>query len=86
VARAQEALEFGAEDIVTTCPFCLTTLEDAVKVLDAGDKIVVRDIAERAKEAQVNPVFLKAILSRHCTSVSHLLSSIARRCASWLDG
>jgi succinate dehydrogenase/fumarate reductase iron-sulfur protein len=51
VARAQEALELGAEIIATACPFCLTTLEDAVKVLDAEDKIIVRDIAELVKEA-----------------------------------
>ncbi|OGP83211.1 MAG: hypothetical protein A2Z08_06110 [Deltaproteobacteria bacterium RBG_16_54_11] len=51
VARAQEALELGAEIIATACPFCLTTLEDAVKVLDCEGKIIVRDIAELIKEA-----------------------------------
>jgi succinate dehydrogenase/fumarate reductase iron-sulfur protein len=51
VARAQEALDVGAEVIATACPFCLTTLEDAVKVLDCEGKIVVRDIAELVKEA-----------------------------------
>ena len=51
VARAQEALDVGAEVIATACPFCLTTLEDAVKVLDCEGKIVVRDIAELIKEA-----------------------------------
>jgi len=51
VARAREALESGAEVIATACPFCLTTLEDGIKNLDAEDKIVVRDIAELAKEA-----------------------------------
>jgi succinate dehydrogenase/fumarate reductase iron-sulfur protein len=51
VARAQEALDVGAEVIATACPFCLTTLEDAVKVLDAEGKIVVRDIAELVREA-----------------------------------
>ncbi len=51
VARVQEALEVGAEIIATACPFCLTTLVDAIKVLDCEEKIVVRDIAELVKEA-----------------------------------
>jgi succinate dehydrogenase/fumarate reductase iron-sulfur protein len=51
VARSQEALELGAEVIATACPFCLTTLEDAIKVLDCEGKIVVKDIAELVKEA-----------------------------------
>jgi succinate dehydrogenase/fumarate reductase iron-sulfur protein len=51
VNRAKEALELGVEVVATACPFCLTALEDAVKVLDAEDKIVVRDIAELVKEA-----------------------------------
>jgi len=51
VARAQEALDLKVEVIATACPFCLTALEDAVKVLDAEGKIVVRDIAELVKQA-----------------------------------
>ena len=51
VNRAKEALELRVQVIATACPFCLTALEDAVKVLDAEDKIVVRDIAELVKEA-----------------------------------
>ncbi len=51
VNRAKEALELGVEVIATACPFCVTTLEDAVKVLDAEDKIVVKDIAELLREA-----------------------------------
>ena len=49
--RAREALELGVEVIATACPFCVTTLEDAVKVLDVEDKIVVKDISELVKEA-----------------------------------
>jgi Fe-S oxidoreductase len=33
------------------CPFCVTTLEDAVKVLDVENKIAVKDILELLKEA-----------------------------------
>jgi succinate dehydrogenase/fumarate reductase iron-sulfur protein len=51
VERVKEALEVGAEVIATACPFCVTTLEDAVKVLDAEDKIVVKDIMELLDEA-----------------------------------
>jgi len=51
VNRAKEALELGVEVIATACPFCITTLEDAVKVLDAEDKIVVRDISELVTKA-----------------------------------
>jgi len=51
VDRVKEALELGVEVIATACPFCVTTLEDAVKVLDAEDKIVVKDILELLKEA-----------------------------------
>ncbi|KPV63063.1 MAG: CoB--CoM heterodisulfide reductase iron-sulfur subunit D [Candidatus Bathyarchaeota archaeon BA2] len=49
--RAKEALELGVEVVATACPFCLTALEDAVKVLDVEDKIVVRDVAELVKKA-----------------------------------
>lgn len=51
VNRVKEALELGVEVIATACPFCVTTLEDAVKVLDVENKIVVRDIMELLKEA-----------------------------------
>ena len=51
VDRAKEALELGVDLIATACPFCVTTLEDAVKVLDVEDKIVVRDISEVLSEA-----------------------------------
>jgi len=51
VSRVREALELGVEIIATACPFCVTTLEDAVKVLDVENKIVVRDISEFLIEA-----------------------------------
>jgi len=51
VSRVREALELGVEVVATTCPFCVTTLEDAVKVLDVENKIVVRDISELLIEA-----------------------------------
>ena len=51
IDRVREALELGVEVIATACPFCVTTLEDAVKVLDVEDKIVVKDILELLEEA-----------------------------------
>jgi len=51
VDRVKEALDLGVEVIATACPFCVTTLEDAIKVLDVENKIVVRDILEILKEA-----------------------------------
>ncbi|MFQ5759218.1 MAG: succinate dehydrogenase iron-sulfur subunit [Candidatus Bathyarchaeia archaeon] len=51
VDRVREALELGVEVLATACPFCITTLEDAVKVLDAEDRIVVEDILGLLKEA-----------------------------------
>lgn len=47
-SRIKEALETGAEILATACPFCLLTLEEAVKHLNAEDKIRVMDIAEIA--------------------------------------
>ncbi len=44
VNRIREVLELGVEVVATACPFCITTLEDAVKVLDAEEKIVVEDV------------------------------------------
>lgn len=51
VDRLKEALELGVDVIAVACPFCVTMLEDAVKVLDVENKIAVRDISELLKEA-----------------------------------
>ena len=44
--RVRDALELGAEVIAVACPFCLLTLEDAVKAMDLEDKLRVMDIME----------------------------------------
>jgi Fe-S oxidoreductase len=49
--RVKEALETGAEILATACPFCLLTLDEAVKHLNAEDKIKVLDVAEIAEQA-----------------------------------
>jgi Fe-S oxidoreductase len=44
--RVQEAIDTGAEILATACPFCVLTLEDAVKIRDLEDQIRVVDIME----------------------------------------
>lgn len=51
VDRVREALSLGVDTVAVACPFCVTTLEDAVKVLDVENKIVVKDVLELLKEA-----------------------------------
>jgi Fe-S oxidoreductase len=51
VNRVREALELGVDTVAVACPYCITTLEDAVKVLDVENKIVVKDVLELLKEA-----------------------------------
>ncbi len=48
--RFEQALEVEAETIGTACPFCVTMLEDAGKVLDRED-VDVRDFVELLSEA-----------------------------------
>jgi Fe-S oxidoreductase len=44
--RVQEAIDTGAELLATACPFCVLTLEDAVKIRGLEDQIQVVDIME----------------------------------------
>lgn len=44
--RVQEAIDTGAEILATACPFCVLTLEDAVKIRGLEDQIQVVDIME----------------------------------------
>ena len=44
--RVEMADEVGAEVIVTTCPFCLINLEDAIKTSGREGKMEVIDLAE----------------------------------------
>jgi Fe-S oxidoreductase len=44
--RVQEALATGAEILATACPFCILTLEDAVKSLGLEEELQVLDITE----------------------------------------
>ena len=44
--RVRQAMETGAEILVTACPFCNITLTDAVKSLEKGERLKVMDITE----------------------------------------
>lgn len=48
--RVQQALDAGAEILATACPFCVVTLEDAVKIRGLEDQIQVADIMELVAE------------------------------------
>ena len=49
--RVKDALDLGAEIIATACPFCMLTLEDAVKTTGAEGAIEVLDIVELVAQA-----------------------------------
>jgi Fe-S oxidoreductase len=51
IERIKEALDLNVDTIAVACPYCITTLEDAVKVLDVEGKIAVKDVLELVKEA-----------------------------------
>jgi Fe-S oxidoreductase len=51
VERLREALDLNVDTIAVACPYCVTTLEDAAKVLDSENKIAVKDILELVEEA-----------------------------------
>jgi succinate dehydrogenase/fumarate reductase iron-sulfur protein len=51
VSRLKEALEMDVDTIAVACPYCVTTLEDAVKVLEVENRIAVRDVLELLKES-----------------------------------
>jgi len=44
--RVRDAVDSGAEVLATACPFCLLTLEDAVKTAGFEEEIRIMDIAE----------------------------------------
>jgi succinate dehydrogenase/fumarate reductase iron-sulfur protein len=49
--RLQEALSLNVDTVAVACPYCVTTLEDAVKVLDVENRISVKDILELVRDA-----------------------------------
>lgn len=48
--RVKDAAELGADIIATACPFCLLTLEDALKTTGLEEKIAIKDVSELVAE------------------------------------
>jgi Fe-S oxidoreductase len=49
--RIEQALGVGAEVLATSCPYCITMLEDSRITMDVAEKIEVKDITEIIQEA-----------------------------------
>jgi Fe-S oxidoreductase len=49
--RIDQALALGAEVLATSCPYCITMLEDSRVTMDAAEKIEVKDITEIIQES-----------------------------------
>ncbi len=54
VNRLHEAIALGVDTVAVACPYCVTTFEDAAKVLDVENKIVIKDVAELLNESLSN--------------------------------
>lgn len=48
--RVEQAIELGATELVTSCPYCITALEDSRLVMNYADNIEVKDITEIIQE------------------------------------
>ncbi|MFF2483136.1 (Fe-S)-binding protein [Paenibacillus sp. NPDC058071] len=66
-ARTAQALETKASVIGSACPYCLTMMEDGLKMLDAAERTAAKDIAELLAAS----VFGPAPAAGHKTEQSH---------------
>lgn len=48
--RLQQAIDAGAEVLVTACPYCIMNFEDSRLTLGVSDTIEVKDITEIVRE------------------------------------
>jgi Fe-S oxidoreductase len=48
--RIQQALEVGAEVLVTSCPYCIIMFEDSRLTLEDSEVIEIKDITEILQE------------------------------------
>jgi Fe-S oxidoreductase len=48
--RIDQAIGVGAQELITSCPYCITALEDSRLVMNHGDDIQVKDITEFIQE------------------------------------
>ena len=44
--RIEQAIDCGAEVLVTACPYCITNFEDSRLTLGHGEAIEIKDITE----------------------------------------
>ena len=49
--RLRQALDVGAEVLVTSCPYCISNFEASRETLDVVEKIVVKDVTEVFSES-----------------------------------
>ena len=49
--RLEQAMEVGARELVTSCPYCISNFEDSRLTLDVTEKMEVKDITEIIAEA-----------------------------------
>jgi Fe-S oxidoreductase len=49
--RLRQALDVGAEVLVTSCPYCISNFEASRETLDVVEKIVVKDVTEVISES-----------------------------------
>lgn len=60
VLRVKMAADAGANVIVTACPFCMTNIEDAIKVAGLEGKMSVTDLTELVDQQMVRAQSAKA--------------------------
>ena len=48
--RVEQAIDTGAEVLVTSCPYCITNFEDSRITLDVTDTVEIKDITEIIQE------------------------------------
>jgi Fe-S oxidoreductase len=51
--RFEQAAATGAQVIATACPFCLQMFEDAARVEEKPESIIVKDIAELVADSML---------------------------------
>ena len=49
--RVEQAIDAGAEVLVTSCPYCIANFEDSRLTLDVTEKIEIKDITEIIRES-----------------------------------
>jgi Fe-S oxidoreductase len=49
--RLEQAVDVGAEVLVTSCPYCITNFEDSRKNRDDSEALAVKDLTEMIQEA-----------------------------------